>query len=211
MLLQLAPYFGYLASLCLVISLIVNSDLKFRWYNTLGTVFFIFYAIILSAFPVLLTNGILFLINVFYLYKIYNRKESFDYAEFKAGEHLPGKYLDFYQKDIASYFPGFDKGDLKENLNLVVTRNLAVANIFSAQITAEGDAFVNLNFTLPKYRDYKVGRFIFDTNKELLLSKGIRRIVYTDIAHEGHLDFIKVCGFTPQPVNGRPGYVKAIG
>ncbi|MFT3980707.1 MAG: hypothetical protein QM687_09585 [Ferruginibacter sp.] len=210
MLQQIAPYFGYLASLCLVISLIVTNDLKFRWYNTFGTIFFIVYAVILSAFPVLLTNGILFLINVFYLFKIYNRKESFDHAEFGANEALPQKHLDYHSKDIAAYFSGFDKSVLQKNLNLIITRDLTVANIFSANISTEGDAFVDLNYTIPKYRDYKIGSYIFETGKDFLLSKGIRRIVYREVNHPGHLDFLKVCGFSTAEVNGKSCYVKSL-
>jgi len=210
MLLQFAPYFGYMASLCLVISLIVTKDLKFRWYNTFGTVFFIIYAVILSAFPVLLTNAILFVINVFYLFKIYNRKENFDYAEFGYNEILPQKHLDAYQKDIAIYFPNFKKDVLTKNLNFIVTRDLAVANIFSAYVTPEGDAYVDLNYTIQKYRDYKVGTYIFDTCKDFLLSKRIKRIVYKEVAYAPHLDFLKKCGFTLQPTNGKNYYIKNI-
>ena len=71
MLTQIAPYFGYLASLALILALLAGNDVQFRWYNILGTVSFIIYAIIFKAVPVLLTNGILFVINLYYLIKIY--------------------------------------------------------------------------------------------------------------------------------------------
>ena len=109
MLQQITPYFGYLASLCLIIALLVNNDLKFRWFNTLGNIFFITYAIVLNAFPVLLTNLILLGINVYYLIKVYRRQENFDMLEFKGEEKLAQKFLEFYQTDIAAYFPGFNK------------------------------------------------------------------------------------------------------
>ena len=71
MLQQITPYFGYLASLCLIIALLVNNDLKFRWFNTFGNIFFIVYALVLNAVPVLITNVLLLGINAYYTTSIY--------------------------------------------------------------------------------------------------------------------------------------------
>src|SRR5205823_7538678 len=114
---QITPYFGYLASLCLIAALLISNDLKFRWFNTFGNIFFIIYALILHAFPVLLTNVILFCINAFYLVKVYRRQENFDMLEFKGDEKLIQKFLQFYQNDIRTYFPEYKAKDLQQNLN----------------------------------------------------------------------------------------------
>lgn len=208
MLQQIAPYFGYLASLCLIIALLVNNDLKFRWFNSIGNISFITYAVLLVAIPVLITNTILLCINLYYLIKIYSRQENFDLVEFRGDEKLTARFIDFYRNDIDSYFPGFKQEELEDNLNFVVTRDVVIANIFSAAVEPNGDAFVSLNYTLPKYRDYKVGSFIFGKEKDYLISKGIKRIVYNDVANKGHLDFLKVNGFTLQNINGRECYAK---
>ncbi|MEO6404785.1 MAG: YgjV family protein [Ferruginibacter sp.] len=210
MLQQIAPYFGYLASICLVLAIVINNDLKFRWFSTLGNIFFIGYAILLSTIPVLITNGILLGINVYYLVKIYRKQENFDLLEFMGDEKLAQKFLAYYQQDIAQYFPSFIPGALKANLNFVVTRDLVIANMFSAKITANGDAYVELNYTLKKFRDYKVGRFIFEKERDYLISKGIKRLVYTGIPHKSHLNFIKVMGFCNSIENGKSFYVKNI-
>ncbi|HMU59705.1 MAG TPA: YgjV family protein, partial [Chitinophagaceae bacterium] len=73
--------FGYLASVLLAIALLVNSDVKFRWINSAGCVAFVVYGILLNSIPVALTNGILVVINMITLYKIYKRKENFQLAE----------------------------------------------------------------------------------------------------------------------------------
>lgn len=208
MLQQIAPYFGYLASLCLIIALLVNNDLKFRWFNSIGNISFITYAVLLVAIPVLITNAILLCINLYYLIKIYSKQENFDLLEFKGDEKLTSKFIDFYRNDIAGYFPGFKQEDLQNNLNFVVTRDVVIANIFSASVSPNGDALVSLNYTLQKYRDYKVGSFIFEKEKDYLLSKGVKRIVYNEVINKGHLDFLKVSGFTLQNINGKECYAK---
>ena len=65
---------GYLASLLLALSLLVTNDLRFRWLNTGGCLAFIVYGVLIGAFPIILTNGILFFINTVTLFKIYNKK-----------------------------------------------------------------------------------------------------------------------------------------
>ena len=195
MLQTIASYCGYLASLFLIISLLVNNDLKFRWFNTFGTIAFIAYAIIVHAFPVLLTNGILFCINVYYLIKIYNRHEDFDWLEFKGDEKQLTKFFEFYKADIATYFPEVNQGQLMNNVNIAVTRDLVIANIFSASLDKDGTANVLINFTVKKYRDFKVGRFIFEKEKQLLISKGVKQIIYKTVFNKKHAHFLKVMGF----------------
>lgn len=202
MLQQIAPYFGYLASVLLAIGLLVNNDLKFRWLNTGGNIAFIIYGIVLGAVPIILTNSILLAINLFYLYKIYNRKEHFELLEFSNGGILIDRFLSFYQADIAVHFPGFRREQVEGNLNFVVLRDLVIANIFSAKLAGDGTAAVTINYTVAKYRDYKVGRFIFEKEKEYLLSKGVRTIYYTSVASKRHKKFLAVMGFTLQELNG---------
>ena len=193
---QIAPYFGYLASLFLVIALLVTTDAKFRLFSILGNIAFIIYGIIFKAWPVLITNGILFSINIYYLYKLYSHKEDFVLLEFKGEEKLAEKFLDFYRADIAAYFPAFDASQLKGNLNFVVLRDIVIANLFSAALSPEGDATVIINYTVPKYRDYKIGKFIFEKEKKFLLSKGVKRIVYEKVHNKNHEKFLLVYGFT---------------
>lgn len=195
MLQQIAPYFGYLASLFLIIALLVNGDIKFRIYNILGTISFIIYGIIFNARPVLLTNVILFCINVYYLSKLYAHKENFELIEFNGEEKLAVKFLHFYGADIKTYFPDFKEGELKGNLNFVVLRDLVIANVFSAKILQNGDAVVALNYTTKKYRDFKVGQYIFEKEKQYLISKGIKRIVYKHTANKSHIHYLKTLGF----------------
>ena len=207
---QLAPWFGYLASLLLAIGLLINNDLKFRWFNTGGNIAFITYGIFLYAIPVVLTNSILLMINLFYLYKIYSRKELFELLEFSSGGILIDRFLSFYKQDIAAHFPHFKKEQLEGNINFVVLRDLVVANIFSARLANNGKAEVVINYTVTKYRDYKVGRFIFEQEKEYLVSKGIKKLVYTSVANARHQKFLESMGFEKEIIDDQACTVKKL-
>ena len=202
----IVPGIGYLASILLAISLLVANNLKFRWLNTWGCICFIVYGIMIHAFPIILTNAFLFLINLFYLIKILNAKEDFDLIEFKCGEKLLYKFLSFYKEDISKYFPAYVHEENSNNLQFVVIRDLVIANIFVARLDNKGGAIVGLNYTVPKYRDYKVGEFIFNNEQKYLISKGVHSIIYTAVPNKQHERFLKVMGF--KKVNEASSYIK---
>lgn len=206
MLLHVAPYFGYLASFCLILALLAKNDIRFRLFSMTGCSCFIIYALIFKVWPVLITNSILFTINTYYFVVIFRHKEIFDLLEFSGEEKLVKRFTSFYQKDIAAYFPEFAHDQLKDNLNFAVIRDLVIANIFSVRVYENGDAEVIINYTVPKYRDYKVGKFIFEKEKQSLISKGIRRIIYKNVHNKKHAKFLSVNGF----VNNKGQYLKMI-
>ena len=186
---------GYLASVLLAISLLVNNDLKFRWLNTGGCLAFIVYGIMINAFPIILTNTILLFINLYSLLKIYKKKEDFDLLEFGTDATLIAKFLGFYEEDIKTYFPAFKLKQAENDIRFVVLRDLVIANVFVASLAEDGVAEVKLNYTVPRYRDYKVGRFIFEKENKFLLSKGVKSLVYKEVVNKNHLRFLKVMGF----------------
>lgn len=206
----LAQLLGYFAFIFLAVSLWVNNDIKFRWINSLGSLSFVFYGILIHAFPIVLTNGVLFAINMYFLFKIYRRQEKFDLVEFRNDAALIPKFLSFYQKDIAAYFPGFKLGEEENEIRFVVLRDIVVANIFVATVSTNGDAFVEINYTVPKYRDYKVGRFLFDEGKDFLHNKGVKRIIYKNVQNAQHEKFIKVMGFQKERFGATDCYMKNI-
>lgn len=201
---------GYLASVFLAFSLLVNNDFKFRWLSVVGCITFIIYGILISAFPVILTNGILFLINIFQLIKIYRRNENFDLLEFNIDDKLILKFISFHERDIKNYFPEFEMNEQKGDLNFAVLRDMVIANIFVATVLNDGTALVKLNYTIPKYRDYKIGKFLFQKEKKLLLSRGIKRLVYSKVHNQQHEKYLLKMGFEKELLEGQVYYHKDI-
>lgn len=44
-------------------------------------------------------------------------------------------------------------------------RDLVIANIFSAEVLDNDDTDVLINYTIPKYRDFKVGIYFFEKKR----------------------------------------------
>lgn len=188
--------FGYLATLLLALSLLVTNDIKFRWLNALGCVAFIVYGVLLQAYPIILTNTLLLVINVYYLVRIYQRVEAFELIRVKTDNPLVQKFLHHHQADIEKYFPGFQASATTDLLGMMVLRDMNMANLFLAHVSPEGVAHVQLNYTIPRYRDFKIGKFIFDREKLALRESGINEVFYNKVHNKSHEEFLLVSGFT---------------
>ena len=193
-----------------MIGLIVKTSLQFRWWNALGCFVFIIYAVIINAPPVILTNALLLAINIFFLFKIYGRKEHFDITPVKASDTLIQKFLLFHAKEIQEYFPEFEQTKMPTNKTFVVLRDMAIANIFDAEVKEDGSAVVNLNYTIPSFRDYKVGRFLFGKDKQILKDYGIKTVVYDKEIKKSHEKFLTKSGFRIENNNTKKIFLKDI-
>jgi hypothetical protein len=92
-----------------------------------------------------------------------------------------------------------------------VLRDIVIANIFVAELRDDGTALVQLNYTVAKYRDYKVGRYIFNKNNKFLMSKGVRKLVYKQPISKQHEAYLKVIGFKKELFEDGNYYVKYLG
>ena len=95
-------------------------------------------------------------------------------------------------------------------MRFVVLRDLVIANIFAAHITPQGTAFVKINYTLEKYRDFKVGRFIFEKENNYLATKGVKQIAYAKVDNKNHERFLKIMGFEKKVIEGDLCYAKVL-
>lgn len=66
---------GYLASFFLLLSFLMRNITTLRYINSLGCLFFVAYGILLDSWPLIITNGAIVLINIYYLF-INRKKES---------------------------------------------------------------------------------------------------------------------------------------
>lgn len=186
---------GYLATALLALSLLVNNDLKFRWWNSLGCVAFIVYGLLIHALPVVFTNLLLLGINIFYLIKIYKRSESFDIVPFQWSDPIVEKFLTYYEQDIQQFFPAFDRTSMSGSIRFMVLRNMDLASVFVATVITPGVAEIKIDYTIPRYRDYKVGRYIFEKGNLQLHQHHVHTLVYDRVPNQKHLRFIELMGF----------------
>jgi len=188
------PLIGYLASGFLAVALLVERALWFRWINLAGTLIFVVYGLLVGALPVALANGILLGINIVKLVSLSTRQEHFELARVRQGDEIVASFLRFHRKDVQAYFPDFRFDSDEGRICFMVLRDAKLANLFVARREGKGRVVVEINYTVPKFRDYKVGTFLFEVNSDYLRAQGVTEIV-TRSHNSGHTRFLGRMGF----------------
>lgn len=203
-------WLGYLASLIVLISLLMSSIIKLRWVNLIGSVIFSLYGFLIGALPVGFMNLGIVLINIYYLYKIYNSKEYFKLLPIENDTPYLRHFLDFYGAGIQKYFSLSESDPIKSEVKFFILRNMVPAGLFIAKRNNDHTLEITLDFVIPEYRDFKIGSFIYESSKAYFLSQGYSRFIsYT--SNPTHINYLKKMGFVEDSdEKGKKYYTKTI-
>ena len=64
---ELTEWVGYLAMTVLLVSFMMKNVIKLRIINSFGCLFFVIYGLMISQYPIVITNLAIILINLYYL------------------------------------------------------------------------------------------------------------------------------------------------
>ena len=167
---------GYLGSILVAISLMMKSLLRLRIINLFGALFFTIYGVLLSAYPVAFLNGIIVCIDLYYLFQMWRQKDFFTLLEVSPEGKYLNAFVQFYRDDILEIIPTYTHSTDDDLLCFFILRNMMPAGLFIARVRDE-EAQIQLDYVIPNYRDFKVGRFIFEENAAFFRERGIRRFV----------------------------------
>jgi hypothetical protein len=193
-------WIGYIASALIALSLLITNLWYFRWVNLVGAALFSLYGVTIGSMPVALLNGLIALIDLYFIVQMTRRVDYFHYltVTFRDSPFLR-YFLRYYTRDIGHFFPRFFPDKLSpEQKYTFVLRNAVSVGVFSYHV--EGDcAVIDLDYTIPAYRDLKNTRYLIrDALDEEFRVQGIRRLcTYTTVPK--HVHYIEKLGFIPDP------------
>lgn len=184
---------GYLGSILVAISLMMKSLLRLRLINLVGALFFTVYGILLGAYPVAVLNGLIVVIDIYYLVQMWRQKDFFTFLEVSPQGAYLRAFLDFHKADIAAIIPGFKYQPKEDLITFFILRNMVPAGLFIARVEGE-TARIELDYVIANYRDFKVARFIFEENAAFFAQRGIRRFV-SEGGSDFHRGYLEKMGF----------------
>ena len=183
---------GYLGSLLVVVSLLMSSVIKLRIINTIGSLIFCVYAMVIRSYPTAVMNAALVLINLWFLFKLINKDKSFTLLEVTADDPTVGHMLAKYGEDIAKYFPDSRERRSEANKAFIAFQGDNLAGITFGK--SSGSEFLLLtDYSTPQYRDCKLGSFVYEKLHEM----GYDRLCY-DGKNPIHIDYLKKMGFVEE-------------
>ena len=187
---------GYVASVLVAVSLMMKSLVRLRAINFAGASLLAIYGLLIHAYPVAGLNGLIAIVDVWFLVQMWRQRDYFQLLEVTHdSEYLRG-FVDFHRADIAGFIPGYTYEPSPGQLSLLVLRNMVPTGVLLLRVEG-GDARVLLDFVIPGYRDFGVGRFLFDDNAAWFRQRGIHRFVSTP-GPPRHAGYLRRMGFHPK-------------
>ena len=187
-------WIGYAASVIIAVSLALTSIVKFRWLNMIGALGFSIYGFLIGAIPVGVLNGIIALVDLYYLIVIYSKKEIFEILEIRPENRYLIRFLDYHNDEIQKFFPGFSYQPDKNTVSFFILRNMSVAGLYLAHREDENILKVGLDYVIPDYRDFKNGKYVYHRLKSKFIDAG-----FTKVMAEGksvkYVQYLKKLGF----------------
>ena len=188
-------WIGYIASITIAVSMAMSSIVKFRAINLVGALLFSTYGFLIGSLPVGILNGFIFLVDAYYLIAIFSKKEVFELLKVRSENRYLIRFLEYHNKDIQKFFPGFSYKPEVNTVSIIILRNMAVAGVFLAH-RFEGDILkVGLDYVVPEYRDFKNGRFVYNNLSSRLVENGYTKVL-ADKSSKKHENYLKKLGFS---------------
>jgi hypothetical protein len=184
---------GYLGSALIVTSLAMRSILKLRWIGLAGAATFVVYGYLIGAWPVVWTNAVIVLIHLHFLRQVRRSGEYFKLLEVRPDSRYLGYFLDHFAEDIESAWPGFTFDPVGETETLFVLRDLVPAGLIVTRPLEAGALEVQLEYAIPGYRDFKIGRYLYD--RGALVKRGYHRAVARPNGRRA-VDYLTRMGFS---------------
>ena len=175
---------GYLGSALVLVSFLMVSVFKLRVVNSIGSIIFTIYAFIIHSYPTAIMNLCLVMINIYYLVKMSNTQKDYEFVKLENTEALLKYLLNIYKDDIIKLFPGIVLDMNSINSRYIVCHNGKPVGIMLGK-REDSTLDIVLDYSIPEYRDFSVGEFLFSK----IPSDGIKTMIYRgpDANHKAYL------------------------
>lgn len=186
---------GYIGSFLVLVSFLMTSVVKLRIVNTIGSLIFMIYALIIHSYPTAVMNACLVLINLRFLWKSRQTEKELDLIVADKDCDIFQYLLGYYKDDILKCFPGISLEFPDSSKVYVVSCNGKSVGLTVGQ--KEGETMdLLLDYSIPEYRDFSIGAYLINRFKE----QGIRKLSYGGPT-ENHIPYLTKLGFVER--NGR--------
>ncbi len=175
---------GYIGSFLVLISFLMTSVYRLRIVNSIGSLIFMIYALIIKSYPTAVMNFCLVLINVRFLWKMSHTAREYDLVETGPEDSFCRYFLDGHSQDILKTFPGQSFDFSRDDRAYMICHDSKPLGLTIGK--KDGDTLdLLLDYCIPEYRDFSIGSFLF----EKLAGQGIKKVTWSGPV-ENHLDYL---------------------
>ena len=166
---------GYLGSVLVVVSLLMTRILRLRVIGLVGSATFLMYGLLIGSVPIVLTNIVIVIINTTFLWRANRVTEWFSLLEVRPDSLYLEEFLRFHRDGIRATQPDWNGEVGDQDLAVLVLRDMQPAAAVVGTI-AGGAMELRLDFAIPQFRDYRMGRFLYDSNRQFFVDKEVATV-----------------------------------
>ena len=200
---------GSLGALCVLISLFSSSLMYTHVFALAGALFFGAYAWELQLVPLFAASLIVFIANAWFFYRIYSTQaeEYFHRLPVSPENEYLKLFVDFYSDELKQIYPDYTLPSDKSTIAFFILRDMIPAGVFVASEMEPNVLYVHIDFAIPRYRDYKIARFMYEQQADFFLEKGYTSL-WTTSKQIKHTQYLNKMGYQARSIEGRVYYVK---
>jgi hypothetical protein len=184
---------GYLGSALVITSLLMTRILRLRVISLMGSTAFLIYGLLIGSVPIVITNVVIMGINTTFLWRATRVTERFSLLEIRPDSLYLEEFLQFHHEDILVHEPDWNGETADSDLTALVLRDMQPAMAIVGKV-GKGAMELRLDYAIPRFRDYRMGRFLYDSNAEFFLDKKITTI-WASGQTESHAKYLRRMGF----------------
>ena len=184
---------GYLGSALIVLSLLMTRILRLRVIGLLGSATFLVYGVLIGSVPIIITNLVIMIINATFLWRATRLTEWFQLLEVGPDSRYLEEFLRFHREDILVNQPDWSAEVAGSDLTVLVLRDMQPAMVMVGTV-GDGAMEVRLDYAIPRFQDYRTGRFLYDSNASFFADKKITTITAT-ARTKRYIRYLKRMGF----------------
>lgn len=195
---------GYLGSALVIVSIMQTSIFKLRGIGLIGSAVFLTYGLLIGAFPIVLVNLTVGSIHFYYLSRLIRKpSEVFNVLRVRQDSRLMAHFLEFHRDEIAAVRPGFTYEPSDELITSFILRDVVPAGLFVGRVHADNSVEILLDFVVPQYRDFKIGKYLYSADATLFYNPNLTQI-WDEATDPEYVDYLTRMGFQHDPRPGVP-------
>jgi hypothetical protein len=198
-------WFGYAASVVILISLTMSSIVRLRWINLAGAILFATFGFLIGSVPTGSLNACIALIDIYYLVKLYSAKDELAIVEVERSSPFLAHFLQRNKDELEHIFGGSTIPE-RDRVFLYLRDNSVAGLLAGAE---SGKTFtIHIDFVTRRYRDLRIGQFFLQEErlKSVLPKVSQLEARANDHAHEVYLRHV---GFSRSD-ESQERYVKSL-
>jgi hypothetical protein len=153
---------GWGGSALVVLSLLQARILRLRLLNLVGSVILVGFNAAIGVWPMVGMNAVLAVINVVHLWRLLRHRHdeaAYDVLQVSDSDAYLEYVLAQHQKDISRFNPGF--APETSPYAFLVQHGDRTVGVVLAHDAGSGRAQIDLDYVVPKYRDFTPGEFVY--------------------------------------------------